>query len=323
MAERAVPQENTGINTGIQQSNGPYPEATAESLDLEDSHQQGACVYDLCPGTSSSCMTTKELQQHWGAVKHRLKPVKLLFEIPSARTIAQHLSKYVVYQIVLIRSGSYDSKRVSVERRYSDFIHLHQQLLEDFSEELEEVILPRKLLTGNFNPETIWERRLALRDYLAQLYAVRCVRHSHHFLDFFTEPEQRRAHGLLRAGQFGPAVALLETVLELQEKMGGWQSPVLLVPTLCALTVCQRDLEEPESAFTMGQRALPTGTPGTQDHDPHHNCNTVVLLHTVLQYTLRSDAGHQPHPEFSSVHAKRPGCRYKEATGRRGEEDHQ
>ncbi|KAK6317929.1 hypothetical protein J4Q44_G00112200 [Coregonus suidteri] len=258
MAERAVPQENTGINTGIQQSNDPYPEATAESLDLEDSHQQGACGYDLCPGPSSSCMTTKELQQHWRAVKHRLKPVKLLFEIPSARTIVQHLSKYVVYQIVVIRSGSYDSKRVSVERRYSDFVHLHQQLLEDFSEELEEVILPRKLLTGNFNPENIWERRLALRDYLAQLYAVRCVRHSRHFLDFFTEPEQRRAHGLLRAGQFGPAVALLETVLELQEKMGGWQSPVLLVPTLCALTVCQRDLEEPESAFTMGQRALPT-----------------------------------------------------------------
>lgn len=163
-----------------------------------------------------------------------------------------------MYQIVLIRSGSYDSKRVSVERRYSDFVHLHQQLLEEFSEELEEVILPRKVLTGNFNPETIWERRLALRDYLAQLYAVRCVRHSRHFLDFFTEPEQRRAHGLLRAGQFGPAVALLETVLELQDKMGGWQSPVLLVPTLCALTVCQRDLEEPETAFTMGQRALPT-----------------------------------------------------------------
>lgn len=41
MAERAVPQENTGINTGIQQSNGPYPEATAESLDHEDLHQQG------------------------------------------------------------------------------------------------------------------------------------------------------------------------------------------------------------------------------------------------------------------------------------------
>lgn len=60
----------------------------------------GACVYDLCPGPSSSCMTTKELQQHWGAVKHRLKPVKLLFEIPSARTIAQHLSKYVVSSIL-------------------------------------------------------------------------------------------------------------------------------------------------------------------------------------------------------------------------------
>ncbi|KAK6293751.1 hypothetical protein J4Q44_G00360770 [Coregonus suidteri] len=42
------------------------------------------------------------------------------------------------------------------------------------------------------------------------------------------------------------------------------------------------------------------GTPGTQDHDPHQNCNTVVLLQTVLQYTIGSDTGHQPRQEFSS-----------------------
>ncbi|KAJ8002852.1 hypothetical protein DPEC_G00163270 [Dallia pectoralis] len=230
-----------------------YPKRTAEAQNLEDSPKQD----DLCPGPSSSSMTTKELQQHWRAEKQKLKPVKLLFEFPSARIIEELPSKYVVYQIVVIRSGSYDSHRVSVERRYSDFARLHQQLTVDFSEELEEVVLPRKLLTKNFHPDSIWERRLALRDYLAQLYNVRCARHSRHFLDFFTDPEQRQAHSLLRAGQFEPAVALLEKVLELQEKLGNWQSPILLVPTLCALTVCHRDLEDPEPAFTTGHRALP------------------------------------------------------------------
>uniref|UniRef100_A0AAR2JKM5 PX domain-containing protein n=1 Tax=Pygocentrus nattereri TaxID=42514 RepID=A0AAR2JKM5_PYGNA len=90
------------------------------------------------PGISASCLTTAELQQHWRAVKQEIRCIKLLFEIPSARTIEQASSKYVVYQIVVIRSGSYDRERVAIERRYSDFFHLHQQLLQDFSEELEE-----------------------------------------------------------------------------------------------------------------------------------------------------------------------------------------
>ncbi|KAL0968599.1 hypothetical protein UPYG_G00269030 [Umbra pygmaea] len=246
MAESSETREykKSGTTSGIQQSKN---HSAAEKTEDQD---------DLCSGSSSSCMTTKELQQHWKLVKQRLKPVKLLFEIPSTRIIEQPHSKYVAYQIVVIRSGSFDAQRVSIERRYSDFARFHQQLLQDFSEELDEVTLPRKILTRNFNPECIWERRMALRDYLAQIYTIRCVRHSHHFLEFFTDPEQRQAHSLLRAGQFEPAVALLEKVLELQEKLGGWQSPVLLVPTLCALVVCQRDLDETEAAFTTGQRAL-------------------------------------------------------------------
>lgn len=202
-------------------------------------------------------MTTKELQQHWRAEKQRLRPVKLLFEIPLARTIEHTLSKYVVYQIVVYRSGSYDSQRMSVERRYSDFARFHQKLNENFNEEIEEVRLPRKLLTGNFNPEQILERRLALQDYLAQLHSLRCVRQSRLFMDFFTETEQKHAYGLLRAGQFRMALELLQVVLELQEKLAEWNSPVLLVPTQCALTVCHRDLEEREAAFAMAQRALP------------------------------------------------------------------
>ncbi|XP_028285729.1 sorting nexin-20 isoform X2 [Parambassis ranga] len=204
-----------------------------------------------------SSLTTKELQQNWRVVKQRERPVRLLFEIPSARIMEQALSKYVVYEVVVMRSGSFDSRRVSVERRYSDFLRFHHKLLEEFSEELEEVLLPRKLLTGNFCPESIQERRLALQDYLAKLYATRCIRHSPLFPVFFTEHEQKRAHGLLRAGQFEPALEQLQTVLEIQEKLLPWQRPTLIVPTLSALTVCYRDLGELEQAFTTAQRALP------------------------------------------------------------------
>ncbi|CAJ1055793.1 sorting nexin-20 [Xyrichtys novacula] len=208
------------------------------------------------PPTGSS-LTTKQLQQNLKAVKQRERPLRLLFEIPSSQIIEQTLSRHVVYAVVVMRSGSFDSSRVSVERRYSDFSRLHQQLLEEFDEELEEVVLPRKLLTGNFNSEVISERRLALQDYLAMLFAVRSVRHSRLFSDFFTEPEQRRAHSLLRAGQFGPAMEQLQAVIQIQEKLLPWQKPTLMVASLSALAVCHRDLEDPDQAFAAAHRALP------------------------------------------------------------------
>lgn len=208
------------------------------------------------PGCSS--LTTAQLQQDLRARKRRERPVRLLFEIPTSRIKEQGtLSKHVVYDVVVMRSSSFDSRRMSVERRYSDFSRLHHQLLQEFEEELEEVVLPRKLLTGNFNPDVIEERRLALQDYLSKLYAVRCVRYSPLFSAFFTAQEQRLAHGLLRAGQFPAALQALQAVLELQEKLLPWQRPTLLVPTLSALAICHRDLEEPEQAFSAAQRALP------------------------------------------------------------------
>ncbi|KAL4658751.1 sorting nexin-20-like [Arapaima gigas] len=205
---------------------------------------------------SSSCMTTRELQQYWKEVKSNRKPVKLLFEIPSTRTVEQALSRFVVYEIVVIKSGSYDSKQVSIERRYSDFERLHQQLLQEFSEELEEVTFPRKRLTGNFSEENITERRTAFKDYLAQLYAIRCIRRAPPFLDFFTKSELQTAHGCLRGGHYGRALEILQRALDLQEKLTQ-HCPVLLVPTLCAVMVCQRDLDQPREAFATGQRALP------------------------------------------------------------------
>ncbi|XP_007228256.2 sorting nexin-20 [Astyanax mexicanus] len=232
---------------------------TSTTHPKESEHHQETSVdtgLEASPGFSASCLTTAELQQHWRAVKQEIRCIKLLFEIPSTRTIEQATSRYVVYKIVVIRSGSYDGERVAIERRYSDFLHLHHQLLQDFSEELEDISLPRKKLVGNFSEENIAERRVALCDYLTQLYSLRYIRRSPAFIAFFTHSELKAAHDLLRGGRFSQALEILQSALVLQEKLSTHDA-TLLVPTLCALVVCQRDLQDFHAAFKTGHRALP------------------------------------------------------------------
>ncbi|KAK5901487.1 hypothetical protein CesoFtcFv8_006854 [Champsocephalus esox] len=207
--------------------------------------------------SAASALTTKQLQQKLSSEKKSEHPVLLLFEIPSTRVVENQLSKYVVYQVVVMLSGSFDSSRVSVERRYSDFLRLQRLLLQEFDSTLEDVSPPPKLLSGNFCAAVLLQRRLALQDYLAKLFSTRCVRHSPLFAAFFTDAEQRGALVLLRGGQFSLALRQLEDVLVLQEKLQCWQSPALRLPTLCALAVCHCDLQQHQEALDAAQRALP------------------------------------------------------------------
>ncbi|KAG7323923.1 hypothetical protein KOW79_011939 [Hemibagrus wyckioides] len=240
-------------------------DSDSQLLDLRTDHenthpfnaeQVDETSFGTAAGVSASCLTTAELQQHWRAVKREVRAVKLLFQIPSTRTIEHTTSRYVVYQIIVIRSGSYDCKHVAIERRYSEFLHLHYELLQDFSEELEDVTLPKKRLTGNFSKENINERRVTLCDYLTQLYSRSYIRRSPAFIAFFTHAELKTAYHLLRGGRYSHALEVLQNALVLQEKLSS-HDPSLLVPTLCALLVCQRDLEDFHAAFQTGNRALP------------------------------------------------------------------
>ncbi|XP_053438137.1 sorting nexin-20 [Nycticebus coucang] len=205
--------------------------------------------------TSNSSMTTRELQDYWQNEKCRWRNVKLLFEIASARVEERTISKFVIYEIIVIQTGSFDSNKAVLERRYSDFEKLQKALLKTFKEEIEDVVFPRKHLVGNFSEEMICERKLALKGYLGALYAIRCVRRSREFLDFLTRPELREAFGCLRAGQYARALDILVHVVPLQEKLTT-HCPTAVVPALCAMLVCHRDLERPAEAFAAGERAL-------------------------------------------------------------------
>ncbi|XP_006897171.1 PREDICTED: sorting nexin-20 [Elephantulus edwardii] len=203
----------------------------------------------------NSSMTTRELQEYWRNEKCQWKHIKLLFEVASARIEERKASKFVMYQIVVIQTGSFDSNKATLERRYSDFEKLQKNLLKTFREEMEDVTFPKKHLMGNFSEEMICERKLAFKEYLSHLYSMRCVRRSHEFIDFLTRPELREAFGCLRAGQYTRALDILVRVVPLQEKLTA-HCPTLVVPALCAMLVCHRDLEHPLEAFAAGERAL-------------------------------------------------------------------
>ncbi|XP_003416364.2 sorting nexin-20 isoform X1 [Loxodonta africana] len=229
-------------------------EASATGPDLPHPGPEGHLDMPSSLSPNSS-MTTRELQEYWRNEKCHWKHVKLLFEIASARIEERKASKFVMYQIVVIQTGSFDSNKAILERRYSDFEKLQKNLLKIFREEIEDVAFPKKHLMGNFTEEMICERKLAFKEYLSLLYTIRCVRRSREFIDFLTRPELREAFGCLRAGQYTKALDILVHVVPLQEKLTR-HCPVLVVPALCAMLLCHRDLEHPLEAFAVGERAL-------------------------------------------------------------------
>ncbi|XP_053127344.1 sorting nexin-20 isoform X2 [Hemicordylus capensis] len=232
----------------------------------------------------NSSMTTKELQEYWRNEKRSCREVKVLFEIPSARIVEKPFSKHVKYQIIIIQTGSFDSNKSMIERRYSDFEKLHTYLLKEFYDEMEDVTFPKKILTGNFTEEIILERKLAFQDYLRLLYSMEFVRTSRMFIDFIIRPELEEAYSCLRGGQYTKALEGLLAAVVLQEKLTKHR-PIVLVPTLCAILVCYKDLEDSRSAYEFGERALLRleKYPGHRYHMP--------LLETMisLAYELGKD----------------------------------
>ncbi|XP_070809219.1 sorting nexin-20 [Pituophis catenifer annectens] len=232
----------------------------------------------------NSSMTTKELQEYWRNEKRNCREVKVLFEIPSAKIVEKPFSKYVKYQIIIIQTGSFDSNVSMIERRYSDFEKLHTSLFKEFYDEMEDLVFPKKILTGNFMDEVILERKLAFQDYLRILYSMEFIRTSRLFIDFLTRPELEEAYSCLRGGQYTKALKGLLEAIALQEKLTKHR-PILLVPTLCAILVCHKDLENFKSAFEFGEKALQR----LEKHSGHRYYLPLLETMISLAYELGRD----------------------------------
>ncbi|XP_062997167.1 sorting nexin-20 [Elgaria multicarinata webbii] len=281
-------QEGHGVTTEL---------ATAAHSDEEDGYktitslqgnQEQTKATDLSGDQSSrspnSSMTTKELQEYWRNEKHNYREVKVLFEIPLAKIVEKPFSKYVKYQIIIVQTGSFDSNRSVIERRYSDFERLHTNLLKEFYDEMEDVTFPKKSLTGNFTDEIIIERKLAFQDYLRLMYSMEYIRTSRMFIDFLIRPELEEAYGCLRGGQYTKALELFLEVVALQEKLTKHR-PILLVPTLCAILVCHKDLENSRHAYEFGEKALLR----LEKHPGHRYYTPLLGTMISLAYELGKD----------------------------------
>ncbi|KAL8194958.1 UNVERIFIED_CONTAM: Sorting nexin-20 [Gekko kuhli] len=229
-------------------------------------------------------MTTKQLQEYWRNEKRGFRAVKVLFEISSARIVEKAFSKYVKYQIIIIQTGSFDSNRSIIERRYSDFEKLHADLLKTFYDEMEDIPFPKKSLTGNFTEEIITERKLAFQDYLRLLYSMECIQTSRIFIDFLIRPEVEEAYSCLRGGQYTKSLEIFLQVVPLQEKLIKHR-PILLVPTLCAILICHKDLDDSRSAYEFGERALLR----LQNHPNHRYFMPLLEAMISLAYDLGKD----------------------------------
>ncbi|XP_078257765.1 sorting nexin-20 [Rhinoraja longicauda] len=232
-------------------------------------------------------LTTKQLFQYWNTVNKKVKPIRLLFEIPETRIVKEQCSRYVVYKVVVIRSGTYDASQAYVERRYSDFEKLHRNILKNFKEEVEEITFPKKIMAGNFLPEKITERKLGFRDYLAQLYAIKDVRLSDEFIGFFFLPEAREGYGCLRSGQYTKALASLLNVLGLQEKLYTPHHDTLVL-TLSAIGLCCRDLDDRENAYEFCARAALI----LHDFSCHRYYYPLMTIQVILGNELGRDMRH-------------------------------
>ncbi|XP_036448188.1 sorting nexin-21 [Colossoma macropomum] len=215
------------------------------------------------PTLKGSNMLTRQLQESWRSLRPRCVSEKLIFEVTDANVVQEMSSKYVLYTIHVIRSGTFDKTPGVITRRYTDFERLHGRLRRRHGDEMEGVYFPRKKLRRNFAAETIAKRSRAFEQYLGHLYSLPELRAAPTFLEFFYLGDLRAGQMLLRVGRYQEAVGALLNALRLQEKLGCQQllqqQPLQKAHwlfTLAALVSCFQDSEQPTEAQENCDRAL-------------------------------------------------------------------
>lgn len=171
---------------------------------------------------------------------------KPTFSVMSAKTMKDGHKKFVLYTIAINRNIGTDTSQATIEKRYSDFLNLHKQLLKLFPQVMEQVYFPRKVFTGNFRHQFIAERSRAFEQYLSHIFANEDIRMSTPYQDFFYAMDIRRAYKYMSEGKFQEAIPLLQNASHLQAKLLGEEYPDTVV-TFCALVVAYMSIEEGEA----------------------------------------------------------------------------
>ncbi|XP_076133233.1 sorting nexin-21 [Alosa pseudoharengus] len=296
--------------SGEDAGEGSGPESDSDFLG--ESMDNACSSTDTSPvglSPKGSSMLTRQLQESWRSLKTRSMPERLVFEVTDASVVQEGSSKYVLYTIQVLQSGSFDKTPALITRRYSDFERLHARLRRRHGDEMEGLCFPRKKLRKNFAAETIAKRSRAFEQYLSHLHSLAGLRRSPVFLEFFYLGDLRAGQMLMRVGRYQDALGALINALRLQEKLGCQQmlqqhqqqqqqqqhqqnSPqgVHWLFNLCSLVSCFQDLEQLEEAQEHCDRALRDIAPSQealQQQQQQQQLQFHPLLIPLLQYNVR------------------------------------
>lgn len=152
----------------------------------------------------------------------RSDPKKTTFQIVNTRIHDEN--KHVIYCVMVLKKDvGIDKDKVTVERRYSDFAALYKTLRKDLSSLFKdiEVNFPGKVIgqKNNLNPELIESRRMALQDFLQNIFKHKEVRQQQAFKEFFFLPGLREATDSLKAGELENCLELFLNSIHLQVKL--------------------------------------------------------------------------------------------------------
>ena len=136
------------------------------------------------------------------------------------------------------------------------------------------ISFPRKMLTGNFKPETIAQRSRAFEQYLTHVFSIDPLRLSQDFHDFFCSDNQHRAYNFITTEHYREAITLLKDTFHLQQKLLGDNHQETLT-TLCALVIAAEALEQDSLAIEYADFCL-------QCMGSEKNCYLVPLLHLSI-----------------------------------------
>merc|ERR1711971_618441 len=156
---------------------------------------------------------------------------RLKFDIVSAQTVVQGDRIFSLYSV---QCGQ--GKDLTIRRRYSQFLALHQQLsVSHHGSHLQGFVFPKKQLTNNFHPDVLETRQSGFKDLLNRIAQSKQLRSSPPVLAFLTKFELEEGRRKFLKGEWLVAAQMFAKVREIRALLGITPSMPLTLVLLASL----------------------------------------------------------------------------------------
>ena len=202
-------------------------------------------------------------------------------------------SMFQSYSIMIKRVPGTDAQAAVIDRRYSDFVFVYENILKNFHPSiLGDFLFPKKVLIGNFKAEVITERTEAFHRFLNLIANCENLLYSEYFYSFLSSEEHNEAVSHIKLGRFEEAVPLLESLFAVQERLLTVSSPHAL-QCLCELVACLHAVRRYEAALAYALVASDSFELAARGH-PGAEAMRVPFL--KLASALAGALGHDRRP---------------------------